>query len=143
MEVLFVEEIQIARAIVVVVMEENAQRIISALLGFAKKGSALQNQRLSVFLLATVISVSEGYAVCDAGLKSLSIDHGDPEIVGGRVWFCSDEHVTFSMENFPKVGDRVRIDPSHCDPTIAAHPVMHGVEGETIVERFEVDLRGW
>ena len=107
---------------------------------YAKHGLPFQQ---AVFLLATVISVSEGYAVCDAGLKSLSIDHGDPEIVGGRVWFCSDEHVTFSMENLPKVGDRVRIDPSHCDPTIAAHPVMHGVEGETIVERFEVDLRGW
>ena len=107
---------------------------------YAKHGLPFEQ---AAFLMATVISVSQGYAVCDAGLKSLSIDHGNPEVVGGRVWFCSDEHITFSMENPPSVGDRVRVDPAHCDPTIAAHAVMHCLEGESIVDRFEVDLRGW
>ncbi len=107
---------------------------------YAKHGLPFEQ---AAFLVATVISVSEGYAVCDAGLKSLSVDHGNPEVVGGRVWFCSDEHITFSMENPPSVGDRVRVDPSHCDPMIATHAVMHCLEGESIVDRFEVDLRGW
>ena len=107
---------------------------------YAKHGLPFEQ---AAFLVATVISVSEGYAVCDAGLKSLSIDHGNPEVVGGRVWFCSDEHITFSMESPPKVGDRVRVDPAHCDPTIAAHRALHCVEGDSVVDCFEIDLRGW
>ena len=99
--------------------------------------------RQAVFLSSTVISVSPGYAVCDAGLKSLSIDHGNPEIDGGRVWFCSDEHITFSSENPLRVGERVRVEPSHCDPTIAAHETMHCVAGETVVDSLEIDLGGW
>src|SRR3990172_3685531 len=51
--------------------------------------------RQAFHVLATVVSVSPQYAVADAGLKSLGMDHGNPSIDGARVWFCSDEHVTF------------------------------------------------
>src|SRR5438067_13219789 len=47
-------------------------------------------------VLATVISVAEKWAVADCGLKALSMDHGNPTIEGASVWFCSDEHITFS-----------------------------------------------
>lgn len=115
------------------------------------------------FLLSTVVSVSPGYAVADAGLKSLGMDHGDPSLPGGRVLFCSDEHVTFvpglgegadpSSEgespidwlcaNRVRVGDRIRFVPAHVDPTIAYHERLYVVDGETVVDEFEVDLRGW
>ena len=96
-------------------------------------------------VLATVVSVSTGWAVADVGLKSLGMDHGNPTIPGAAVWFCSDEHTTFAPEEGQavKVGDRVRVLPAHIDPTVAMHEAMYLVEGDEVVDRWAVDLRGW
>jgi len=99
------------------------------------------HEALSV--LATVISVSERYAVADCGLKALGMDHGNPSIEGARVWFCSDEHVTFAPETRLHPGDRIRLLPAHVDPTVAYHEHLVLVEGEQVVEIWPVDLRGW
>ncbi len=101
--------------------------------------------RQALFVLSTVISVSDGFAVCDAGLKSLTMDHGKPSLPSdvGEVWFCSDEHITFGPTTPASVGQRVRISPAHVDPTVAYHEVMWVVDGEEIVDQFPVDLRGW
>ncbi len=99
--------------------------------------------RPALSLLATVISVSEAYAVADGGLKSLGMDHGNPTLDGGKIWFCSDEHVTFAPEAPVRVGDRVRLWPAHVDPTIAYHDHLHLVANEEVSERWPVDLRGW
>jgi D-serine deaminase-like pyridoxal phosphate-dependent protein len=99
----------------------------------------------ALFVLATVISVSDGFAVCDAGLKSLGMDHGNPSLAPevGEVWFCSDEHITYGPANAPKPGDRVRVTPAHVDPTVAYHDTMWVVNGDEIVDAWPVDLRGW
>lgn len=96
-------------------------------------------------VLARVISVNrEGWRVADLGLKSLGMDHGNPSIPGGLVWFCSDEHTTFSADGGAfAVGDLVRALPAHVDPTVAMHERLHVVDGEDVVETYEVDLRGW
>jgi D-serine deaminase-like pyridoxal phosphate-dependent protein len=97
-------------------------------------------------VLARVISVNAaGWAVADLGLKSLGMDHGNPTVPGGVVWFCSDEHTTFSPEGDARfeVGDLVRALPAHVDPTVALHERMHLVEDDRVVETWEVDLRGW
>jgi D-serine deaminase-like pyridoxal phosphate-dependent protein len=99
--------------------------------------------RPALSLLATVISVSEKYAVADCGLKALGMDHGNPRIEGGTVWFCSDEHVTFGPEHPVAVGDRVRISPAHVDPTVAYHERMFVARGEEVLDVWEVDLRHW
>ncbi|HSD28995.1 MAG TPA: metal-activated pyridoxal enzyme, partial [Vicinamibacteria bacterium] len=99
--------------------------------------------RRALFVLATVISVSERYAVADCGLKSLGMDHGNPAIDGASVWFCSDEHVTFASEARPRVGERVRVWPAHVDPTVAYHERLLLARGEEVVESWPVDLRGW
>lgn len=106
-------------------------------------------QALSV--LGTVISRTPpaggipGWAVVDVGLKSLGMDHGNPTIPGGTVWFCSDEHTTWQPDQFDDVqlGDRVRVLPAHIDPTIALHERMHVVDGDDVVDQLPVDLRGW
>jgi len=98
-------------------------------------------QALSV--VATVISVSPGWAVADCGLKALGMDHGNPDVEGGTVWFCSDEHLTFSPDLPLRVGDRVRVLPAHVDPTVAYHAQLHVVDGDEVVDRWEIDLRGW
>ncbi len=95
------------------------------------------------WVLATVISLGDGFAVADCGLKALGMDHGNPTIQGARVWFCSDEHVTFVPEEPVAVGDRIRVTPAHVDPTVAYHEVFHLVDGEQVVDCWPVDLRGW
>jgi D-serine deaminase-like pyridoxal phosphate-dependent protein len=95
------------------------------------------------WVLATVVSVNDRFAVADCGLKSLGMDHGNPDIAGAQVWFCSDEHITFAPEAPVRVGDRIRVTPAHVDPTIAYHERFALVEGEDVVDEWPVDLRGW
>lgn len=113
----------------------------------------------AVQLVSTVVSVGAGFAVADAGLKSLGMDHGNPLMPGGRVLFCSDEHVTFvpgAAEGddgtspiewrcgaSSKVGDRVRLVPAHVDPTLAYHERAFVVDGDDVIDEWEIDLRGW
>jgi D-serine deaminase-like pyridoxal phosphate-dependent protein len=104
--------------------------------------------RNALTLLGTVISVNPaGWAVADCGLKALGMDHGNPTLIdGGAVWFCSDEHVTFSAKDGSpgyRTGQRVRLLPAHIDPTVAYHETMHLVDGEDVLESWPVDLRGW
>jgi D-serine deaminase-like pyridoxal phosphate-dependent protein len=98
---------------------------------------------LALSVVATVISVSEAWAVADCGLKALGMDHGDPTVIGHTVWFCSDEHVTFGPETPVAVGDRVRVLPAHIDPTVAYHERMHLATDDNVVDTWEIDLRGW
>ncbi|MEY2567743.1 MAG: hypothetical protein QOE35_2272 [Actinomycetota bacterium] len=99
--------------------------------------------RQALTVLATVISVGDGWAVADCGLKALGMDHGNPTVRDAKVWFCSDEHLTFSADQLPRVGDRVHVVPAHVDPTVALHEVMHVVRDDEIVDEWAVDLRGW
>jgi len=118
----------------------------------------------ALWLLATVISVSQSWAVADCGLKALGMDHGNPEIPGARVLFCSDEHLTFvpghgeagagggagavspigwTHPASARVGDRIRVVPAHVDPTVAYHERLYVVDGEDVIDEWPIDLRGW
>jgi len=99
--------------------------------------------RAALFVLASVISVSKDYAVADCGLKALGMDHGNPAVDGARVWFCSDEHITFAPDAPVAVGDRIRVWPAHVDPTVAYHDRLHVVSGDEVLDSWAVDLRGW
>jgi D-serine deaminase-like pyridoxal phosphate-dependent protein len=99
--------------------------------------------RQALFLLGSVVSVSPAFAVADVGLKALGMDHGNPEVEGAKVWFCSDEHITFASEARVRVGERVRVWPAHVDPTVAYHERIHLVRGDEVVGELPVDLRGW
>ena len=97
----------------------------------------------ALYVVGTVISVGDGFAVADVGLKALGMDHGNPSIEGGKVWFCSDEHVTFTPDEPLAVGDRVRVIPAHVDPTMAMHEALWLVRGDEVIDRWPIDLRGW
>ncbi|MDG2026170.1 MAG: alanine racemase [Acidimicrobiales bacterium] len=100
---------------------------------------------IAITVLATVISVNAaGWAVADAGLKAFGMDHGDPTWPDGDLFFCSDEHTTLvNPDGQLRVGDRVRMQPGHLDPTIARHEQMWVVDGESVIDRWAVDLRHW
>jgi len=116
--------------------------------------------RRALSVLATVISVSPGFAVADCGLKAFGMDHGNPALDGAKVWFCSDEHLTFGLDDATRVrvegegdatrgagtlrvGDRIRVWPAHVDPTMAYHERAHLVEGDRVLESWPIELRGW
>ena len=95
-------------------------------------------------LLSTIISANAGgWFVADLGLKALGMDHGNPTMVGGDVWYFSDEHVTFTPADGAAVGERVRVIPAHVDPTMALHDAVWLVRGDDVLERWAIDLRGW
>ncbi|MFK7916974.1 MAG: alanine racemase [Ilumatobacter sp.] len=106
---------------------------------------------IALNVLGTVISVNtQGWIVADTGLKSMGMDHGNPTWEGGKVFFMSDEHITLAPQRDGEssvgewsVGDRVRIQPAHVDPTVAKHEQLWVVDGDDIVDRWDVDLRHW
>lgn len=123
-----------------------------------------QGFRQALWVEASVISVnrSGGFAVADAGLKAFGMDHGNPQVPHADVWFCSDEHITFRPHaDGPlagiAVGDRLRIVPAHCDPTVAYHDAYYLIDdaspdavasgavasGSDVIDQWPVDLRGW
>ena len=59
------------------------------------------------WVVGTVIAVAARHAVADVGLKAMGMDHGNPSIEDGTVWFLSDEHVTFAP-NTPRPRRRAR-----------------------------------
>ncbi|MFL2696857.1 MAG: alanine racemase [Acidimicrobiales bacterium] len=103
---------------------------------------------LSVVSKVISVSADRSWAVVDAGLKALGMDHGNPSVEGGIVGFCSDEHTTLyplegQEEVIWKVGDHVFLSPAHVDPTIAKHERMLAFEGNKLIDEWPVDLRGW
>ncbi|HEY1830145.1 MAG TPA: alanine racemase [Acidimicrobiales bacterium] len=114
---------------------------------YALMDTAYGNLRLpfaqALTVLATVISVSDDWAVANCGLKALGMDHGNPSVEGAKVRFCSDEHLVFAPDNPVRVGDRIKVIPAHIDPTVAYHRRMHIVDGEDVLDTWPIDLRGW
>ena len=112
--------------------------------------------RHAAVLWCTVVSTSEKWAVCDAGLKSLGMDHGNPSITDAKVWFASDEHVTFApsdrTESLPRPGARVAVLPAHIDPTCSQHERMYIADAASVadltndtevIDVWPIDMRGW
>jgi D-serine deaminase-like pyridoxal phosphate-dependent protein len=97
--------------------------------------------RQALFVLASVTSSAADWSVADAGMKAFSMDHGNPELDGSTVWFCSDEHTTFSPPR--PVGARTWLVPGHVDPTMVLHERLYLYSGDEVVDSWPIDLRGW
>ena len=99
----------------------------------------------SLFVLTTVVSVSDGLAVVDAGVKSCGVDQGMPMCCGFEV-----SHIVASEEHFQlhnptkdlKVGDKVLLIPGHCCSTVNLHDRIYMVNGGKVVDRIAVSARG-
>lgn len=99
----------------------------------------------AMWILGTVISRTPKWSVINVGLKSLCMDHGNPSVPDHSVWFCSDEHTTIAANEGPQLelGSHVRVTPAHIDPTIAMHDIAWVLQGDAIIDRWKIDLRGW
>ena len=98
---------------------------------------------LATFAGIAVHSQDWDETVDTAGKRVVVTTQVDPSIIGGDVWFCSDEHVTFAPAEPVAVGDRVRIVPAHIDPTVSMHEAAWITSGGEVIDRWPIDLRGW
>jgi D-serine deaminase-like pyridoxal phosphate-dependent protein len=105
----------------------------------------------SLFLHSTVISNNvPGQVTTDAGLKSLATDGPLPRVSSGApagtaYSFFGDEHgcLSFSSptDSLP-LGSLVAFVTPHCDPTINLHDYLHVVQGEIVVDIWQILGRG-
>src|SRR5690606_10227509 len=105
--------------------------------------------RHSLFLLSTVMSTPTPHrAVVDAGLKSTTAESGVPVVFdaeGVRCIAVNDEHSILQADdpaNRPALGDRIRLIPSHCDPTFNLHDVVIAVRGGRVEAIWPISARG-
>ncbi len=104
--------------------------------------------RHALFVLATVMSRAiPGVAVVDAGHKAVAIDSGLPTIhdqPGLRYVGASDEHGKLLIEDgaAPALGEKLRLIPGHCDPTIARHDWYVGVRKGRVECLWPIAARG-
>ena len=101
------------------------------------------------WVLGTVISRPvPTRCVLDCGQKSLTKDHGLPQVLGlegAEVTALNDEHAVVSIppEASVRIGDRVRVVPSHTDPTINLHDAFAVVAGEQVIDAWPIVARGY
>ncbi|WP_339758087.1 3-hydroxy-D-aspartate aldolase BhcC [uncultured Hoeflea sp.] len=101
----------------------------------------------ALFILTSVMShVKAGRAVCDAGLKVLSLDSGLPVVFGRNdVTYaqCTDEHGEIDdPDGVLKINDKIKLVPGHCDPTCNLHDWYVGVRGGKVECLWPVSARG-
>jgi D-serine deaminase-like pyridoxal phosphate-dependent protein len=104
--------------------------------------------RQSLFVLATVMSRAlDGIAVVDAGHKAVPTDSGYPLVAGrpGLVYVsASDEHGKLRVEDgaTPALGEKLRLIPGHCDPTVDRFDWYVGVRRGRVECLWPVAARG-
>ncbi|MGE0717312.1 MAG: DSD1 family PLP-dependent enzyme [Alphaproteobacteria bacterium] len=103
----------------------------------------------SLFVLATVMSrPTADRAIVDAGLKSYSMEKGVPWVHGledVEVTGVSDEHgkLRVGAGAAPlKLGDKVRLIPGHCDPTVNLHDWYVGIRNGRVEALWPIAARG-
>ncbi len=122
-------------------MDADYQRVRDA------RGEPIGEFANSLFILTSIMSKPRaGAAVCDAGLKVMSLDSGLPVVFDRsdiEYVNCSDEHgVLADPADRLALNDRLRLVPGHCDPTCNLHDWYVGLRGERVECLWPVSARG-
>lgn len=114
-----------------------------------ESGMPVGTFRHALFVLATVMSASRpGVAVLDAGHKAVAVDSGLPLLwqrPGTEYVGASDEHGTLRVGSeapAPKLGEKLRLVPGHCDPTVDRYDWYVGVRAGRVECLWPVAARG-
>jgi 3-hydroxy-D-aspartate aldolase len=114
-----------------------------------ESGHPISTFRHALFVLSTVMSTPRpGIAVLDAGLKALAVDSGLPLIWQRpdiRYVGASDEHGKLEVPSetgAPKLGEKLRLVPGHCDPTVDRYDWYVGVRNSRVESLWPVAARG-
>ena len=103
----------------------------------------------SLFVCATVMSrPTEDRAIVDAGLKALAFDSGPPLVCdepAATYERASDEHGRLGISgatNRLGLGDKIRLVPGHCDPTVNLYDWYVAVRGDRVEAVWPITARG-
>src|SRR5437764_1277647 len=116
---------------------ENAEQLAAAAGKFGARIDVLVElnvgaNRCGVETAAEAVRLAAERAIVDAGLKALSVDSGMPLVAGcDGVSYAgaSDEHGRLDVggnQGF-KLGEKIRLVPGHCDPTVNLHDWFVGI----------------
>jgi D-serine deaminase-like pyridoxal phosphate-dependent protein len=95
----------------------------------------------------TVITSRPDHAVLDGGLKTFAVDSGAPRVLepGWKTRGLSDEHTVIVPQAQARplqVGEKLRLVPGHCDPTVNLHDWIVAHRGDRVEEVWAIDARG-
>ena len=104
----------------------------------------------ALFVLSGVMSAARpGLAVLDAGHKAVAVDSGLPLVwrreQDVRYVGASDEHgkLEWGAETSgPRLGEKLRLVPGHCDPTVDRYDWYVGVRGGRVECLWPIAARG-
>jgi 3-hydroxy-D-aspartate aldolase len=114
-----------------------------------RDGAATRAFEPALFVWATVMSRPNAErAIVDAGLKALAMDSGPPSVwdePAATYERASDEHGRLgiaSATNRLRLGDKVRLVPGHCDPTVNLYDWYVAVRGDRVEAVWPITARG-
>jgi D-serine deaminase-like pyridoxal phosphate-dependent protein len=102
----------------------------------------------SLFVWTTVMSApAPRRAIVDAGLKASSVDSGMPRVADySDVEYlkASDEHGVLQLTGATrfKVGDKLKLIPGHCDPTVNLYDWYVCIRGSRVEALWPITARG-
>ncbi|WP_428486062.1 DSD1 family PLP-dependent enzyme [Rhodopila sp.] len=112
-------------------------------------GAPVSTFQHALFVLSSVMSATRpGIAVLDAGHKAVAVDSGLPTVWQRpdlRYVSASDEHGKLDVASetaAPKVGEKLRLVPGHCDPTVDKFDWYVGVRKGRVECLWPVAARG-
>ncbi|MBV9863411.1 MAG: DSD1 family PLP-dependent enzyme [Alphaproteobacteria bacterium] len=116
---------------------------------FDRDGALTRAFEPSLFVWATVMSrPAEDRAIVDAGLKALAMDSGPPTVweePAATYERASDEHGRLAVQgatNRLRIGDKIRLVPGHCDPTVNLYDWYVAIRGERVEALWPITARG-
>ncbi|MGC2415144.1 MAG: DSD1 family PLP-dependent enzyme [Stellaceae bacterium] len=114
-----------------------------------KDGAATRAFEPSLFVWATVMSrPNYERAIVDAGLKALAMDSGPPTVwdePAATYERASDEHGRLGIAaatNRLQLGDKIRLVPGHCDPTVNLYDWYVAVRNDRVEALWPITARG-
>jgi len=114
-----------------------------------RDGAPTKEFEPSLFVWATVMSrPGEDRAIVDAGLKALAFDSGPPLVCdepAATYERASDEHGRLSVSaatNRLGLGDKIRLIPGHCDPTVNLYDWYVCIRGSRVEQLWPITARG-
>ena len=115
-----------------------------------KSGEIYEDFEPSLFVLATVMSTpAADRVVLDAGYKALSNDAGAALLLNKPGWtytYGGDEHGIIKGGGADAasmmLGEKVRLQPSHCDTTINLYDRYHVISGDELIAIWPIAGRG-
>ena len=118
-------------------------------LNLDETGEFIDTFRNSLFIWSTIMShPTKDRAVVDAGHKAASVDSGLPHVADLKdVTYvsASDEHGSLALGADAigvKIGQKIRLIPGHCDPTVNLHDWYIGIRNGIVESIWSVEARG-